>query len=457
MRKKLFGTDGIRGVVGQYPLTEDIVLRLGMAIGESVRENGMKNVIIGKDTRSSCQMLQKLLVHGILSKGQEVIDVGVVPTPAVAVLTKRVQAGMGIMISASHNQVEDNGIKLFSENGYKVSDTVENRIEEFIYQGLSDDRKDACPTGIDGFKKDIEGVQKENSMEIYLSFVKGILEKRLNLEGMKAVIDCANGSVSGIVSPLFESLGLEVITINDEPDGSNINLNCGSSMPSVVREEVLRHRADMGISFDGDGDRVVMVDNEGEILDGDHLMAIIGIDLIQRNKLAKNTVVATVMSNLGLDEAIGRSKGKVIRSEVGDKHVMKKLLDNGLIFGGEPSGHIVFLDYNTTADALITSLKLLEIINRSGRTLKELSTCIEKYPQVLINVPVKVNTMPIHDSPEILNAIDESKNRLGEISNILIRYSGTEPVVRVMVEGRNTEDVEGEASKLAGVVREVLG
>lgn len=457
MRKKLFGTDGIRGVVGQYPLTEDIVLRLGMAIGESVRENGMKNVVIGKDTRSSCQMLQKLLVHGILSKGQEVIDVGVVPTPAVAVLTKRFHAGMGVMISASHNQVEDNGIKIFSEDGYKVSDAAENRIEEFIYQGLNDDRRDACPTEIDGFKKDIEGVQKEDSLDIYLSFVKRGVEEKLNLKGMKIVIDCANGSVSGIASPLFESLGLEVTTINDEPDGSNINLNCGSSMPSAVREEVLRHKADMGISFDGDGDRVVMVNEEGEILDGDHLMAIIGIDLIRRNKLAQNTVVATVMSNLGLDEAIEKFHCKVIRSEVGDKHVMKKLLDNGLIFGGEPSGHIVFLDYNTTADALITSLKLLEIISRSGNTLKELSTCIEKYPQVLINVPVKVNTIPIHDSPGILNAVDKSRNRLGKLSNVLIRYSGTEPVVRVMVEGRKMADVEREAAKLAGVVREALG
>ncbi|MBI3009330.1 MAG: phosphoglucosamine mutase [Candidatus Omnitrophica bacterium] len=455
MRKKLFGTDGIRGVVGQYPLTEDIVLRLGMAIGESVRENGMKNVVIGKDTRSSCQMLQKLLVYGILSKGQEVIDVGVVPTPAVAVLTKRFHAAMGVMISASHNQVEDNGIKLFSENGYKVSDTVENRIEEFIFSDFNNFV--VADLGRLNLNKHNDVLQKEDSLETYLSFVKGILEKRLNLEGMKTVIDCANGSVSGIVSPLFESLGLEVITINDEPDGSNINLNCGSSVPSVVREEVLRHRADIGISFDGDGDRVVMVDNSGEILDGDHLMAIIGTDLIRRNKLAENTVVATVMSNLGLDEAIGKYKGKVLRSEVGDKHVMKKLLDNGLIFGGEPSGHIVFLDYNTTADALITSIKLLEIISKSGRTLKELSTCIEKYPQVLINVPVKVNTIPVHDSPEILNAIDESKNRLGEISNILIRYSGTEPVVRVMVEGRNMVDVEREALKLSGVVREVLG
>ncbi|MBI2447358.1 MAG: hypothetical protein HYV48_02335 [Candidatus Omnitrophica bacterium] len=262
MRKKLFGTDGIRGVVGQYPLTEDIVLRLGMAIGESVRENGMKNVVIGKDTRSSCQMLQKLLVYGILSKGQEVIDVGVVPTPAVAVLTKRFHAAMGVMISASHNQVEDNGIKLFSENGYKVSDTVENRIEEFIFSDFNNFV--VADLGRLNLNKHNDVLQKEDSLETYLSFVKGILEKRLNLEGMKTVIDCANGSVSGIVSPLFESLGLEVITINDEPDGSNINLNCGSSVPSVVREEVLRHRADIGISFDGDGDRVVMVDNSGE-------------------------------------------------------------------------------------------------------------------------------------------------------------------------------------------------
>ena len=392
-----------------------------------------------------------------------------------AVLTKRFHAGMGVMISASHNQVEDNGIKLFSENGYKVSDTVENRIEEFVYKNFNSEilraaqnDRNKChsdPECNEGEESNLLYESKrcetilldENPLEIYLSFVKGILEKRLNLEGMKAVIDCANGSVSGIVSPLFESLGLEVITINDEPDGSNINLNCGSSMPSVVREEVLRHRADMGISFDGDGDRVVMVDDEGEILDGDHLMAIIGIDLIRRNKLAKNTVVATVMSNLGLDEAIEKFHGKVLRSEVGDKHVMKKLLDNGLIFGGEPSGHIIFLDYNTTADALITSLKLLEIISKSGMTLKGISSCIEKYPQVLINVPVRGNTIPIKDSPEILNAIDKSRDRLGKLSNVLIRYCGTEPVVRVMVEGRNMADVEREAVKLAEVVRETLG
>ena len=454
MKKRLFGTDGIRGLVGQYPLTEEVVLRLGMAIGKSVRAKGINKVIIGKDTRFSCQMIQETLAPGILSRGIEVVDIGIVPTPAVAFLTKRFHAGMGVMISASHNQVEDNGIKLFSEDGYKVSDDVENQIEEFIYQGLNDRCDSKFPT--DSLKGYAEIIPGENLHQMYVSNVLESMEKRLDLKGMKVVIDCANGSVSGIVSSIFGKLGLEVITINNEPDGSNINLNCGSSVPSVVRDEVLRYKADIGISFDGDGDRVVMVDGSGKVLDGDHLMAIIGIDLINRKKLVQNTVVATVMSNMGLDEALENVHGKVIRSEVGDKHVVKKIIDNSLMFGGEPSGHIIFLEYNTTSDALLTSLKLLETIERSGRTLKELSMCIEKNPQVLINVPVK-GDKPIRDFPEISKAIEESRDKLGRMNNILIRYSGTEPLVRIMVEGKERRDVEKEAAKLANVVREALG
>lgn len=446
MKRKYFGTDGIRGHVGQGEINPEFIMKLGWAVGRvlaSDAENGGK-VIIGKDTRISGYMFESALEAGLSAAGIDILLLGPMPTPAIAYLTRTLRAQAGIVISASHNPHEDNGIKFFSADGTKLSDEIEMAIEAEI------DKPMVCvESGLLGKAERIADAPGR-----YIEFCKASVPSIMTLNKMKLVVDCAHGATYHVAPSVFEELGAEVITIGTEPDGLNINEQCGSTAPEALQQKVLELNADAGIGLDGDGDRVIMVDNKGEVVDGDELLYIIAKSRLDEEKM-DGAVVGTVMSNLGLEKALQNEGVALKRAKVGDRYVMELLQKGGWTLGGEGSGHIICLDRTTTGDGIISALQVLYAMFRAKRSLHELKSGMTKYPQCLVNVRIK-EKVDIKSSPIIKDAVQKVENQLNDRGRVLLRPSGTEPLIRVMVEGIDKKEVEQLANSLANVVKETF-
>ncbi len=450
--KKLFGTDGVRGVANVYPMTTEMAMQIGRAAAHIFKKDGdarRHRIVIGKDTRLSGYMIENALVAGICSMGVDVLLVGPLPTPGIANITSSMRADAGVVISASHNPFQDNGIKFFSRKGVKLPDATELAIEELIFS-----------KNIDSFRPTATEVGKayriDDAAGRYIVFLKNAFPKELDLAGMKIVLDCANGAAYKVAPAVFQELGAEVIPLGIKPNGTNINAGCGSLYPEVISEAVRNNGADLGIALDGDADRVIFVDEYGNEVDGDHIMAICATDLLKRRKLRKNTLVATVMSNMGLDIAIRNAGGKIVKTAVGDRYVVEEMFRNGYNFGGEQSGHLIFLDYNTTGDGIQSALQVLAIMRRKERRLSELAKVMTPLPQVLVNVRVK-KKKDITTFPEIAALIADIEGKMKDEGRILIRYSGTEPLLRIMLEGRDGNEIQAWAEEIAGLVRNRIG
>jgi len=449
--RRLFGTDGVRGTANVHPMTAEMALSLGQAIARVFRVDGARKrrIIIGKDTRLSGYLFEDALAAGICSMGVDVIQVGPMPTPGMAFLTADMRCQAGVMISASHNPYHDNGIKFFSSDGYKLPDAIERNIEALIASGdLSGLR--APPDEI-GRAHRIEDVAGR-----YVVFLKKTFPIDLALDGVRVVLDCANGAAYKVGPTVLEELGAEVFRLGVSPNGRNINEGCGSLHPEKVAEKVKEVRADVGIALDGDADRVVMVDEKGTILDGDQLLALCARDMVERGVLRGGQVVATVMSNLGLEEALKELGVGLLRTQVGDRYVVDAMREGGFNLGGEQSGHVIFLDHNTSGDGLITALQVLAYMQRKQSTLSELTTDFVRYPQVLLNVRV-AKKKPIEELPEFLRSVEKVESELGGHGRVLVRYSGTEPLARIMVEGDDEKKIGEYARDLADELRRALG
>ncbi len=443
---RLFGTDGVRGIAN-HDLTPELAYELGR-VGTAILAQDMQRprILIGKDTRISGDMLEAALLAGICSMGGDAYLAGIVPTPAVAFLTRQLQAHAGIMISASHNPVEDNGIKFFHGDGFKLPDLIEDNIEAAINAGTNHFPR---PVGADIGRVVHVGDAAQRYIQFALGTISGTLKR------LKVVVDCANGAASLIAPAVYGEAGVEVIAIHHVPDGTNINRECGSTHPHVIQEEVRRAGADLGLTHDGDADRVLACDHQGNLVDGDQILAICGLDMLKKGKLPDQTIVATVMSNLGLDLAFRRAGGRVIRTNVGDRYVLEAMRDGGFILGGEQSGHIINLGINTTGDGIITALQLMSVIRDSGKDLKELAGQVQKMPQALVNVVV-ADKEAIHTNIRIQEALIQASRQLGDRGRILIRPSGTESKVRVMVECEDLNEMEAITQRFVDMVKEEL-
>lgn len=445
--QKLFGTDGIRGVANVNPMTVETAMQVGRAIAFLVKKaNKRQRIVIGKDTRLSGYMIESALVAGICSMGVDVLLVGPVPTPAIAFITTSMRADAGVVISASHNPFQDNGIKIFFADGFKLPDDMEAEIEELIY---SQKMMALQPVAEEvGRAKRIEDARGR-----YIVFLKNTFPKDYDLEGMHIVLDCANGATYGVAPHVFRELGAQVTCLGCSPDGTNINAGCGALHPELMAEKVKELGADIGLALDGDGDRLIVCDENGEVVDGDHIMAICAKDMIDRQELPHNTLVATVMSNMGLAKAMEDMGGTLVRAGVGDRYVVEEMRKGGYAFGGEQSGHLVFLDHNTTGDGILAGLQLLAIMLRNGKTISQLATVMTSYPQVLKNVRM-ANKMDPAKIPGFPALMEEAERELGERGRLLVRASGTEPLIRVMAEGESQEEIEIIVDRLCDFVRD---
>jgi phosphoglucosamine mutase len=443
---RLFGTDGIRGVANTE-LTPELAFRLGR-VGAYVltKERHGSRIAIGKDTRISSDMLEAALISGVLSMGVDVLRLGVISTPGVAYLTRQLQADAGVMISASHNPVEDNGIKFFGGDGFKLLDDVEDEFDRILQ-----DAEDTLPRPIGAA---IGRVYDEPAVGTYTKFLTGTVHNRF--EGLHVVLDCANGAASSIAPTVFEKLGAKVTVLNAQPDGVNINVGCGSTHPHVVQRAVLAAEADLGLAFDGDADRLIAVDASGEVVDGDFIMAICAQSLHEKSQLRNNTVVATVMSNLGFMKAMEGLGIAVETSAVGDRYVMEMMRRGNHLLGGEQSGHIIFLQHTTTGDGILTALQLVDTIVASGKSLSQLRTVMTRYPQILENVRVS-DKRAWRENLRIQDALAAGEAILANSGRILVRESGTEPIVRVMAEGPDERVLHECVTRIVKVVREELG
>ncbi|MBA1377754.1 phosphoglucosamine mutase [Pseudomonas brassicacearum] len=443
MSKKYFGTDGIRGRVGEYPITPDFMLKLGWAAGMAFRKMGACKVLVGKDTRISGYMFESALEAGLTSAGADVMLLGPMPTPAIAYLTRTFQAQAGIVISASHNPHDDNGIKFFSGKGTKLPDEIELMIEELL---------DAPMTVVESSK--IGKVSRINDASgRYIEFCKGSVPTGTSFSGLKIVVDCAHGATYKVAPSVFRELGAEVVVLSAQPNGLNINHNCGSTHTEALQAAVLAEQADLGIAFDGDGDRVLMVDHTGTVVDGDELLFIIARDLHGRGKL-QGGVVGTLMSNLGLELALADLDIPFVRANVGDRYVISELLERNWVIGGENSGHIVCFDHTTTGDAIIAALQVLMALKAHNESLAQSRQALRKCPQVLINVRFGGGASPLEHAM-VKQASDRVTQAMAGRGRVLLRKSGTEPLVRVMVEGEDEAQVRGYAEELAKLVTEV--
>ena len=431
--RQFFGTDGIRGTANKHPMTADIALKVGMAAGRIfTRGQHRHRVVIGKDTRLSGYMIEPALTAGFTSVGMDVFLLGPMPTPAIAMLTRSMRADLGVMISASHNPYHDNGVKLFGPDGFKLSDDVELEIEKLMQNGL--DRGLVAPKAL-GRAKRIEDAQAR-----YIEFAKSTFPRNFRLDGMRVVIDCANGAAYKVAPTVLWELGAEVIEIGVDPDGFNINAECGSTYPKAMCDAVREYRADIGIALDGDADRVLIADDKGELVDGDQLMAVIARSWARSDRLRGDGVVATIMSNLGLERYLSEFGLSMQRTKVGDRYVVEKMRESGINVGGEPSGHIILSDFATTGDGLIAALQVLTVAREDGRKVSEICRAFEPYPQILKNVRFK-NGAPL-DAEDVKAAIKAGETKLNGTGRLVIRKSGTEPVIRVMAEGEDEELVD---------------
>lgn len=448
---KLFGTDGIRGVANKYPMTTDIAMKVGLSTAHVFKNLHRKaKIIIGKDTRLSGYMLENAITSGICSMGVDVLLVGPLPTPGIAFLTSSMRADAGIVISASHNPHEYNGIKIFAGDGYKLPDETERHMEEIILSGEVDrlPRPDASEIGRARRIDDAQGR--------YIVYLKNTFPRSLTLEGMKLVIDCAHGASYRVAPAVFEELGAEVILTGDRPTGKNINQDCGSLHPEHMAALVREHGADAGFAFDGDADRVIFADDKGEVLDGDQLMAVCASYYARTNNLNRNTVVATIMSNLGLEVALRRQGCTLLRTPVGDRYVVERMRQTSCNLGGEQSGHLIFLDYSTTGDGILSALQVLAVVLSEGRPLSELKKIMDHYPQTLVNVPVN-GKKRMEDIPELVSLQRNLEARLGSEGRLVIRPSGTEPVIRVMVEGADHALIKEIAQEMVHSIKAHMG
>ncbi|MGB3941035.1 MAG: phosphoglucosamine mutase [Candidatus Manganitrophaceae bacterium] len=448
--RKLFGTDGVRGLANVEPMTGETAMKLGRAAAHLFKNKaGRHRIVIGKDTRLSGYLLESALTSGICSMGVDVLLVGPLPTPAIAFLARSLRVDAGVMISASHNPFEDNGIKFFSRDGLKLPDEMEHQIERLISSGEIDGiRPTATEIGKAFRVDDAEGR--------YIEFAKNSLPKGLDFQGMRIVVDCANGAAYKVAPAVLRELGADLIVLSDAPNGTNINLHCGALHPEELQRKVLETRADIGIAHDGDADRAVFVDERGNVVDGDALLVAFAISLHQEKELKGRTLVVTLMSNMGVDLAL-RPKGiRVVRTAVGDRYVLEQMLKEGNNLGGEQSGHVIFLDYNTTGDGLITALQLLSLMKRTGKRVSELVACMTPLPQILKNITV-AKKPPIAEIPNLEKAIANCEGKLKDNGRILVRYSGTEPLLRIMIEGEDKIIISGMADQLGEIVQKAIG
>ena len=447
---QLFGTDGIRGVANSEPITPETALRVGRALTAVCRNRpGRPSIVIGTDTRLSGYMLEAALASGVCSLGGEVLLVGPMPTPGIAFLTRSLHAAAGVVISASHNPFQDNGIKIFSRDGFKLPDAVESEIAKLVLNHTIDAERPAG--GSIG-----KAVRIDDALGRYQAFVKNAFPRHLTLDGIKVVIDCANGAAYTIAPAVLAELGAEVIPIGAAPNGTNINLDCGALYPQRVQQLVREHGAQVGISLDGDADRAILVDETGVIVDGDAILAIAAHAHLRQGTLPHKTIVATVMSNLGLEVALRQMGGKLVRTPVGDRYVVEEMLRGGYRIGGEQSGHIIFFNLNTTGDGIATFLSLLAILVQRQQPLSELRQLMRRYPQTLINVRVR-ERQDLRTIEPVSHVIQQVTDKLGGTGRLVVRYSGTEPLLRIMIEGEDESLVRTYGEEVADAVRTHLG
>ena len=447
---EIFGTDGVRGKANVFPMTAEMALKIGKAAGILLREKceGKKiKVILGKDTRLSGYLIESALTAGLVSVGVKVYLVGPMPTPAIAHLTKSFAADAGIVISASHNPYEDNGIKFFDKNGWKLGDSLTRRIEKLILEEIDTSEFVGSKIGRADRIDDARGR--------YIEYVKSSVSNR-SLEGLKVVLDCANGAAYHIAKFILKELGAEVVVLNASPNGLNINNGCGATHPEVISAAVIEHNADCGIALDGDADRIIMCDELGNVLDGDFIVAIAAKALKESGKLHMNTVVRTVMVNMGFVAAMKDIGVNVVQTAVGDKHVLSKMREGSYSVGGEQSGHIAFLEHSTTGDGMLSGLKILDIMKRSGKKLSALASVMRKFPQVIINVPI-VRKVPFESISALSEELDFVRRELGETGKVLVRYSGTQMLCRVTLQGKDESEIHKFAEKISAILLEQIG
>lgn len=451
--KKLFGTDGVRGHANTFPTTVENALALGRAAGKIFccrnGKGGKHRVVVGKDTRLSCYMFENALIAGLCSMGVDTLMVGPLPTPGVAFITRAYRADAGIVISASHNPYYDNGIKFFSSDGFKLPDDIEMEMERLVFDN---DFKDALPKDCNIGKN----TKIDDAAGRYIEFAKASFPKRRSLKGIKVALDCANGAAYHVAPLIFRELDAEVFVYGDTPNGMNINEGCGALYPQTVQKAVIDHAADVGITLDGDADRVIMVDENAQIVNGDTIMAICAMDLKKRGLLRNDRVVATVMSNLGVVKGLEANGIEVVVAPVGDRYVIQEMQKYDACLGGEQSGHLIFLDHNTTGDGLVSALQVLRIMMDTDSKLSDLAAKIQHYPQALVNVNVS-SKPPIDKIPEIKDAIEKAEKELGDHGRVLVRYSGTENLCRVMIETSKQRQAGDMAKVLGDVIKKNIG
>jgi phosphoglucosamine mutase len=454
-QRRLFGTDGVRGIANIEPVTSETALKLGRAAAHvfgsanSHHSTDRRKIVIGKDTRLSGYMLENAMVAGITSLGVDVLIIGPLPTPGIAYITRSLRADAGIVLSASHNPYEDNGIKFFRHDGYKLDDDVEKRIEDIVFSGeIENIRPTATRIG--------KAFRIDDALGRYVEFAKQSFPRGYTLDAIRIAVDCANGAAYKSTPCILRELGADVQVVNNAPNGTNINANCGSTYPAEIQRAVKETQADIGITHDGDADRVLLCDEHGELVDGDEIMAIAALDLLKKGRLTANTLVATVMSNFGLDESLAAASGKVLRTKVGDRYVIETMMREGLNVGGEQSGHMIFRDYATTGDGIVSALQILRIMIETGRPLSELKKVLRKYPQAQRNL--KVREKPALETlGQVQRLLQETEQTLDGKGRVLLRYSGTEPKIRLLVEGRDESLINGHADRIASAIQESIG
>ncbi|MGC4114669.1 MAG: phosphoglucosamine mutase [Myxococcales bacterium] len=448
--RKLFGTDGIRGVANVYPMTAEVAMQVGRAVAYLLRNGPHRHrVVIGKDTRLSGYMLETALASGLCSMGVDVLLVGPLSTPGIAFITQSMRADAGAVISASHNPYQDNGIKFFAKDGFKLPDETEAKIEALMSSNSIDHLRPTATKVGKAFRID-------DAAGRYIVYLKNTFPKELTLDGLTIVVDCANGAAYKVAPAVFEELGAKVIAQGVAPDGKNINAKCGALYPENLAKAVLKNRAHLGIALDGDADRVIVVDEKGEVVDGDAIMAICARELLSQKRLAKKTVVATVMSNKGLEIALEGMGAKLVRTRVGDRYVVEEMRKHGYNFGGEQSGHLIFLDSATTGDGVVAALELLSVMQKTGQPLSALKTLLVPLPQTQVNIPIK-QKRELGELPGVMKAIKKAELRLGKDGRVLVRFSGTELKVRVLIEGIDSKVNESLADEIVSEIKKALG
>ena len=455
--KKIFGTDGVRGVANVEPVTAETALKLGRAAAHvftqlnprTIPEGTRPKIVLGKDTRLSGYMLENAFVAGITSLGVDVLVIGPLPTPGVAYITRSLRADAGIVLSASHNPYEDNGIKFFRHDGYKLDDQIEENIERLVFTGEIDSiRPTAGKIG--------RAARIDDALGRYVEFAKRSFPRGMSLEEMHVAVDVANGAGYKSTPCILRELGARITVEHNEPNGTNINARCGSTFPQEIQRIVKESGAAVGITHDGDADRVLLCDEKGEIVDGDEILAIASVHLLRNGALEQNTLVSTVMSNFGLDETLAEHGGKVLRTKVGDRYVLEEMMQRKLNLGGEQSGHIIFRDFTTTGDGIISALQILRIMHETGQPLSKLKTCLKKYPQAQRNLRVKEKP-PLEDLTAVMKLVSEAEKELSGKGRVLLRYSGTEPKIRLLIEGRELDKIDKQANRIADAITSAIG